>query len=67
MVTLNSEGTAKDIGVELFSEDTGEQFMFYVGIVVIHRCKSLGRKSQLDSHLEGGQHLCFLGCINLDS
>ena len=45
VVTLNSEGMAKDIGVKSFcSKDTGEQFTFYVGIVLLHRCKSLGSK-----------------------
>ena len=38
VVTLNSEGTAKDIGVESFcSKDTGKQFTFYVGIMLLHR------------------------------
>ena len=46
MVTLNSEGTPKDIGVELFcTKDTGEQFTFYVGIVLLHRCTALEAKA----------------------
>ena len=45
VVTLNSEGTAKDIGVESFcSKDTGEQFTFYVGIMMFHRCNSFRSK-----------------------
>ena len=45
VVTLNSEGMAKDIGMELFfSKDTGKQFMFYVGKLLLQRCKSLGNK-----------------------
>ena len=41
VITLNSEGTAKDIGVEsLCSEDTGEQLTVYVGIMLLHRCKN---------------------------
>ena len=48
MVTLDSEGMANDIGVELFcSNDTGEQFTFYVGIVLLQRHKSLGSKGKL--------------------
>ena len=45
MATLNSEGMAKDIGVESFcSEATGKQLIFFVSIVLLHRCKSLGSK-----------------------
>ena len=53
VVTLNSEGTAKDIGVELFcSEDTGKQFTSYVGITLLHWCKSLGSKGSLAAILK---------------
>ena len=55
MVTLNSEGTAKDLGVELFcSEDTGKQFTFYVGIALLHRHKSLGSKGNWVAILKEG-------------
>ena len=66
LVTLNSEGMAKDIGVESFCfEDTGEHFMFYVGITLLHRCKSFGSKGQLGGHLEGGWHLSLFGIHQL--
>ena len=55
MVTLNSEGMAKDIGVELFcSKDTGEQFTFYVGITLLHGCKSFGSKGNWVAILKEG-------------
>ena len=45
VVTFNCEGMPKDIGVELFcSEGTCDQFLFYVGITLLHRCKSFGSK-----------------------
>ena len=38
VVTLNSECTAKDIGVELHcTKDTSEQLILYVGIALLHR------------------------------
>ena len=68
MVTLNSEGMAKDIGVEsLCSKCTGEQFMFYVGIMLLDRCKHLGSKGNWATILKEGSTKTFLGCVNLDS
>ena len=59
MVTLNTEGMAKAIGVEsLCSKDTGKQLMFYVGIMLLNRCKSFGSEG---GYLEGGQHLGLFG------
>ena len=53
--TLNSEGMAKDIGVESFcSEDTGKKFTFYVDIMLLHRCKSFGSKSNWAAILKEG-------------
>ena len=55
MGTLNSEGAAKDIGVESFcSKDTVEQFTFYVGIMLLHRCKSFGSKGNWAAILKEG-------------
>ena len=56
VVTLNSEGMAKDIGVEsLCSEDPGEQFMFYIGITLLHRGKSFGSKGNWEAILKEGR------------
>ena len=56
MVTLNSEGTAEDIGVELFcSKDTGKKFTFYIGIVLLHRHKSLGSEDNWVAILKEGR------------
>ena len=53
VVTLNSEGMAKDIGVELFcSEDTEKHFTLYVDIMLLHRHKSLGSKGNWAAILE---------------
>ena len=50
-----SEGMVKDKGVELFcSEDTGKQFTFYVGIMLLHRCKSFGSKGNWAAILKEG-------------
>ena len=55
MVALNSEGKAKDIGVESFcSEDTGKQFTFFVGIVLLQRHKNLGSKGNWVAILKEG-------------
>ena len=55
MVTLNSEGMAKDIGVESFcSEETGKQFTFYVGVMLLHRYKSFGSKDNWATILKEG-------------
>ena len=68
MVTLNSEGMAKDIGVESFcSEDTDKQFTFYVGMMLLHRCKSFESKGNWAAILKEGSTWGVLECINLDS
>ena len=69
VVTLKCDmAMAKDIGVESFcSEDTGTQFTFYVGIMLLHRCKSCGSKGSWVAILKEGSTQAFLGCINLDS
>ena len=55
VVTLNCEGTAKDISVASFcSKDTGKQFMFYVGIMLFHSCKSFGSKGNWVAILKEG-------------
>ena len=55
VVTLNSEGTAKDIGVELLcSKDTGEQLTIYIGIILFERCKSFGSEGNWVAILEEG-------------
>ena len=55
VVTHNSEGMAKDIGVETFwSEDTGKQFTFYVGIMLLHMCKNFGSKGNWVAILKEG-------------
>ena len=65
MVTLNSEGMAKNVGVESFcSEDTGEQFTFYVGIRLLHRCKSFGRKGNWVAILKEGDGF-YVPCTGL--
>ena len=68
VITLNSEGMTKDTDVELFcSEDTGEQFTFYVGILLLHGCKSFGSEGNWAAILQVGGTLAFQGYINLDS
>ena len=55
VVTLNCEGTAKDIGMESFcSKNIGKHFMFYVGITLLHRCKSFGSKDNWAAVLKEG-------------
>ena len=55
MVTLNSKGTFKDIGVKSFcSKNTGKQFTYYAGIVLLHRYKSLGSKGNWVAILKEG-------------
>ena len=51
--TFNGESMTKDIGVESFcSKDTGEQF--YVGIMLLHRCKSYESKGNWETILKEG-------------
>ena len=68
VVILNNEGMTKDIGVESFcSENTGEQFMFCVGIMLLHSFKSFESKGNWAAILKKSSTLAFLGCIDFDN